>query len=256
MQTVGDILAVLERPAGLPRRMSPVETPSRPRAASPGSTASRSARASSYSAGWSGCWFGPTASKSSAGATRVEELRQQSTPVVIAGWHERPAGLGRLSPVRLGLTRVSSRAPGEPLPRWRDPRPPGRQARYGGGARIHLSRWAGRPSAPVPHAVAPGPVRRHRSRRAPGTGARVQAGCSAAGSDRGVPVLPIASAASSAWRLGSWDRMIVPHPFARVPIVLGRALEVPASSVERGTGVGSLRAGRHSRSTQRAAGWP
>ena len=37
----------------------------------------------------------------------------------------------------------------------------------------------------------------------------------------GVPILPLALAADRGWRLRSWDRMLVPKPFARVRVQLG-----------------------------------
>lgn len=42
------------------------------------------------------------------------------------------------------------------------------------------------------------------------------------------PILPIAAHASGAWRLGSWDRFLIPKPFARVTIAYGNAAEVVA----------------------------
>jgi hypothetical protein len=43
----------------------------------------------------------------------------------------------------------------------------------------------------------------------------------------GAAIFPISYAASGAKRLGSWDRMIVPLPFARVAVVIGEPLSVP-----------------------------
>ena len=37
----------------------------------------------------------------------------------------------------------------------------------------------------------------------------------------GAPVLPLALAADRAWRLRSWDRMVVPKPFARLAVEVG-----------------------------------
>lgn len=45
----------------------------------------------------------------------------------------------------------------------------------------------------------------------------------------GVPILPVAVAASSAWRLGSWDAFMIPKPFARLTIAYGDPLMVSAS---------------------------
>jgi lysophospholipid acyltransferase (LPLAT)-like uncharacterized protein len=42
----------------------------------------------------------------------------------------------------------------------------------------------------------------------------------------GAPLVPLACAASSAWRLGSWDRLLIPKPFARVAVVVGEPARV------------------------------
>ncbi|MCB1055789.1 MAG: lysophospholipid acyltransferase family protein [Acidobacteria bacterium] len=43
----------------------------------------------------------------------------------------------------------------------------------------------------------------------------------------GAPILPMAFASRPAWKLGSWDRLIVPKPFARVHLAVGEPLIVP-----------------------------
>jgi len=45
----------------------------------------------------------------------------------------------------------------------------------------------------------------------------------------GFPVLPVASAASRAWRFRSWDRFRFPWPFARVVVGYGAPIAVPRS---------------------------
>lgn len=47
----------------------------------------------------------------------------------------------------------------------------------------------------------------------------------------GAPIQPLGFAASRAWRLRSWDRLIVPKPFARVAIVFGESESVPPKLV-------------------------
>ena len=53
------------------------------------------------------------------------------------------------------------------------------------------------------------------------------------------PILPLGFAASSAWRIKSWDRLIVPKPFARITVVVGppqrlqRNLDSDALEAER-----------------------
>jgi len=42
------------------------------------------------------------------------------------------------------------------------------------------------------------------------------------------PLVPISYVASRCWRLGSWDRMIVPKPFSRIALAIGEPIEYPA----------------------------
>lgn len=42
------------------------------------------------------------------------------------------------------------------------------------------------------------------------------------------PIVPLAYAASRSWRVRSWDRLVVPRPFARAVVTVGAPLEVPA----------------------------
>lgn len=55
----------------------------------------------------------------------------------------------------------------------------------------------------------------------------VQPGVVALASLTGRPVLPSAIAFSSAWRLNSWDRFVIPKPFSRVCIAFGEPIPVP-----------------------------
>jgi lysophospholipid acyltransferase (LPLAT)-like uncharacterized protein len=48
----------------------------------------------------------------------------------------------------------------------------------------------------------------------------------------GAEVIPIGAAASRAWQLGSWDRMIVPKPFARLLLIAGPPVAVAADADE------------------------
>ncbi|HEY5603399.1 MAG TPA: lysophospholipid acyltransferase family protein [Gammaproteobacteria bacterium] len=41
------------------------------------------------------------------------------------------------------------------------------------------------------------------------------------------PLLPLAYAASRAWRLNSWDRFLIPMPFSRIAIVIGEPFTTP-----------------------------
>jgi hypothetical protein len=51
--------------------------------------------------------------------------------------------------------------------------------------------------------------------------------------DLGFAVLPVAAAADRAWVLnGRWDRMEIPHPFARLRLVWGEPVAIPAGLPE------------------------
>jgi lysophospholipid acyltransferase (LPLAT)-like uncharacterized protein len=46
----------------------------------------------------------------------------------------------------------------------------------------------------------------------------------------GVSIVPLAASASAFWQLGSWDRFMIPKPFARVTIAYGDPLVIEAES--------------------------
>jgi lysophospholipid acyltransferase (LPLAT)-like uncharacterized protein len=46
----------------------------------------------------------------------------------------------------------------------------------------------------------------------------------------GVAILPIAAAADRAWRLGSWDRFVIPKPFARITVAYLEATTIDSPS--------------------------
>jgi len=48
----------------------------------------------------------------------------------------------------------------------------------------------------------------------------------------GAPILPLAFAADRTWRFGSWDRLVLPRPLARVAFVVGEPLRVPPGAGE------------------------
>jgi lysophospholipid acyltransferase (LPLAT)-like uncharacterized protein len=54
----------------------------------------------------------------------------------------------------------------------------------------------------------------------------------------GAWIVPVCVAYSSAWRLGTWDALLIPKPFSRVAVRYGTPFQVPD-----GTGDGSLEKG-------------
>jgi lysophospholipid acyltransferase (LPLAT)-like uncharacterized protein len=48
-------------------------------------------------------------------------------------------------------------------------------------------------------------------------------------------LLPVAASASKSWILGSWDRTVIPKPGARINILIGEPMELPARMDEQQT---------------------
>ena len=59
-----------------------------------------------------------------------------------------------------------------------------------------------------------------------GPAERVQPGAIAAAQHAGVPIVAVGARVRSAWYLGSWDRMCIPKPFARIDVVYGPPVEI------------------------------
>lgn len=55
-------------------------------------------------------------------------------------------------------------------------------------------------------------------------------GAAVAAQRTGVPIVPIRASASRAWRLKSWDRFLIPKPFATVTVTMGPFTPVIADS--------------------------
>jgi hypothetical protein len=152
----------------------------------------------------------------------AEELRRGQRPVVWALWH------GHLLPL-LWLHRhqgiallISRHRDGERLAGvatalgYRVIR--GSSTRGGSAALLRLVR-ALRQGQPVALA-ADGPA---------GPRERAKPGAVAASRLTGVPIVPVALAARPAVRLGSWDRFVLPPPWARVRVAYGDPWPAPAS---------------------------
>lgn len=60
-----------------------------------------------------------------------------------------------------------------------------------------------------------------------GPARQFKAGALRAAQVTGLPIIPLSTWPSRAWRLDSWDRFLVPKPFSRIQIVYGPARTVP-----------------------------
>ncbi len=56
---------------------------------------------------------------------------------------------------------------------------------------------------------------------------RASAGIIKLAQSSGRPIMPMHATFSSAWRLKSWDRFVIPKPFSRVRVSFGELIEVP-----------------------------
>ncbi len=74
---------------------------------------------------------------------------------------------------------------------------------------------------------------------------QVKGGAFLAAQRTGVPILPLHGAAESAWRARSWDRLLIPVPFARVEIRYGPPFVVPCgpASLSRAMALGETTLG-------------
>jgi lysophospholipid acyltransferase (LPLAT)-like uncharacterized protein len=67
-----------------------------------------------------------------------------------------------------------------------------------------------------------------------GPGFRVHPGTIYIAQRSGVPIVPITNSAKNRWSLSSWDRFLIPKPFSRTVIILGRPIYVrPESTPEQ-----------------------
>ncbi len=70
-----------------------------------------------------------------------------------------------------------------------------------------------------------------------------KSGVVAAAQHARAPIVPVAAAASAAWRLGSWDGMMIPKPFAHVRIAYDAPMTVPVGQDARAGGLERLQQG-------------
>lgn len=57
----------------------------------------------------------------------------------------------------------------------------------------------------------------------------------------GAPLVPVGSAASSAWWFESWDRFLIPRPFARLRVAYGDAVFIPRNTDSEGLAAAARR---------------
>ena len=151
---------------------------------------------------------------------RVRSLEASHSPFVLALWHRHLIGMLRTYRGRGLASLVSWSKDGEIAARTASrlgyATSRGSTSRAGGAGMLSLLRLArqGHDLAFTPD----GPR---------GPAGKVQQGVLIVAQILQWPVIPVAVAARSAWKLRSWDRMVIPQPFARVWVAFGEPLDVP-----------------------------
>jgi len=157
------------------------------------------------------------------GADHFECFRREGEPVIFVFWHGQMLPLVHVHRNEGVVVLVSEHADGEYITRVLHRHGFGtargsstRGATRGLKGLIREAR-AGRDLALTPDGPK-GPAREFK----PGALAVAQV--------TGLPVIPLAAGAASAWRLTSWDRFLIPKPFSLVRVAYGEAVWVPRTS--------------------------
>ncbi|MEE8278374.1 MAG: DUF374 domain-containing protein [Thermoanaerobaculia bacterium] len=164
------------------------------------------------------------------GRERFEELLGDGPPAVFVAWHNRSFGCGeamarRLRDIggRVGIL-ISRSRDGEIMARMADRRifAIARGSTSAGGMsgvfRLHKLLVRERLSVTLAPDGPRGPVY------------ECQPGAVVLAKSAAVPIVPMACSADRYWRLRSWDRMLLPKPFARVVVVVGEPLSIAADA--------------------------
>ncbi len=154
------------------------------------------------------------------GTEHFEAFRRAGEPVIFLFWHSRILPLAHLHRNEGVVVLISEHRDGELIARLVERRGflTARGSSTRGGARglRHLVRGLreGKDLAITPDGPK-GPPR------------RLKLGALVAAQLSGAPLIPLAVGARRAWRASSWDRFLVPHPFARIEAVYGPPIRVP-----------------------------
>jgi lysophospholipid acyltransferase (LPLAT)-like uncharacterized protein len=178
-------------------------------------------------AGWTGKWVLNALMRTTRydvhGREHYLQFYREAKPVIFVLWHSR---LLPLSYERRGegvATLVSASGDGEYIARivrgWGYEPVRGSSSRQGGQALRQLVRFA---RAGKSIAITPDGPRGPRQKMKPGVLVAAQL--------TGLPIIPAAAATQSAWWAGSWDRFLVPKPFARIRIEYGAPLWIPRAA--------------------------
>jgi lysophospholipid acyltransferase (LPLAT)-like uncharacterized protein len=154
-------------------------------------------------------------------------LHAAGKPQIVAFWHGEILGCAWFLRHQRITTMVSEHSDGEIIARL--------VARWGiDSVRGSTSRGAGRVLLQMIRLVEDGTGFAITPDGPRGPAGVPQSGALLASVRTGAPIFPIRIKASRAWRMRSWDRFMIPKPFARVTVTLGAPWVAP------GTGEGEL----------------
>lgn len=156
------------------------------------------------------------------GQDNVEKIWKQNKRVIYAFWHGRLLALTYTQRrQRIGIL-ISQHRDGEFITRivQRFGMAPVRGSSSKGGARGVLEMVKVGQNSDL--AITPDGPR--------GPRYKVQPGAAYLASRAGIPLIPMASSAQTAWVLKSWDRFMIPKPFARVAVLIGQPLWVDSEA--------------------------
>lgn len=159
------------------------------------------------------------------GREHLDRFRDRGEPVILAFWHQQILPLAHYHRNEGIVVLVSQHKDGEYIARvierrgFRTVR--GSSTRGGAGGLKGLVRAArdGLDLGITPDGPK-GPAR------------EVKGGTLVAAQLSGLPIVPLAAGGARVWTLGSWDRFMIPKPFARIGVCYGAPVFVPRDADE------------------------
>ncbi len=151
------------------------------------------------------------------------QFRRDRQPVIFTFWHDRILPLAYLHRNEGIVVLVSQHGDGEYVARTIE------QMGFG-TARGSSTRGGARGLRGLVHAAREGHDLAFTPDGPRGPRRRFKAGALVAAQLTGAPLLPLAAGGEGIWRLKSWDRMVVPKPFAEITLKYDRPYFIPRSA--------------------------
>jgi lysophospholipid acyltransferase (LPLAT)-like uncharacterized protein len=154
------------------------------------------------------------------GVEHFQAFRDRGEPVIFLFWHSRILPLAHLHRNEGAVVLISEHRDGELIARLVE-------RRGFGTARGSSTRGGARGLRALLRALRDGHDLAITPDGPKGPPRRFKPGALLAAERSGAPLIPLAVGARRASRVRSWDRFLVPHPFARVRVVYGPPINVP-----------------------------